>query len=196
MNDILIQIVAYWGFFFAGLFLLIFLTRGFLLKWLLVLISRGKKILVQVQDPIQDYFITGKIVGGSLFLKDRESKRDSSKSEKQIDFDRSCVYRAYGINCVLFNDEKNILLKSDLTATRGFDALKINNLLIRALSRPDSTADDRKKVITMFAAIAAAVLGLIIYYKLIGIEEMLRTFTSNPSAGVIPSAFAIFQNRK
>jgi len=197
MNDLIIQIIAYWGFFFAGLVLLIFLTRGFLLQWLKVITSMGKKILIQVQDPIQDYFITGKIQGGFLLLKDRESKGENgSDMNKQIKFSSDLIFRAYGVNCVKFNDQKNAFLKTDMTGVMGWDAIAMDNLLQRALTRPESTADNRNKIITMIACIVSVLIGLLIYFKLTGIEKSINIFMSNPTTGVIPSAFAIFRNRK
>lgn len=195
-SNILIQMVSYFAFFFAGVLLMIFLTRGFLITWFSVLISRGKKILIQVQDPIQDYFITGKIISGDLIFKDRASKKDSAKAEKRIKLEINCIYRAYGVNCVKFNDEKDCLLSPALEGVSGFDSLKVNNLLIRALSRPETSADDIKRTITMIASIGALLIGCVVFYKLVGLEKLITKFIENPSAGVVPLGFAYIQNKR
>ena len=190
MEAIYITMVAYVVVFFGTIILLNFLTKGFLFTHLRVWISRGKLILVQVRSPLQNYWITGKIAGTSLYVRDREAVKE--KTEKTLILSENVVTRVFGVNCVYYDEATNELLRPDLSNVAGFDAIKITNLITRALMKPQNEQDEMFRKI-VFIALGILVLGLfLIYFKLTGIEKAIAGLSSG---GVI-NGFIGFQNWK
>lgn len=107
-----------------------FLTNGFINKFIAVKASRGKKVLVEVHAVGDIYYRTGVINEALLVYKDR------LKQKKSILVDRGSIFYKSGLKCVFVDDVKNAVLKPDFTAVPGFDAVKFDNLLVRALTNP------------------------------------------------------------
>src|SRR6056297_2377100 len=136
------------GLFFFGLN---FIMGGLLGPFLKVKMSRGRKILVRVRNPVQDYFRAGEINENFLMFKDR------SKNNRRIPMKTGCVYRAATVYWIDADDEKNSLFKRETSeSVSGFDAVKIDNLLVRALTSPRSADQKMIRLIFIFVLIAAA----------------------------------------
>lgn len=132
-------------------FLINFLLGGLFGAFMRVKSSRGKKILVKVRNPIQDYFRAGSIDEGFLKFKDR------SGQDRMIVLTPGCVYRAAQIFWIDVDDQKNSLFtRAGNDEVSGFDAVKFDNLVKRALYKPLTLADRELKIILFLALIAAA----------------------------------------
>lgn len=107
-----------------------FLTNGFITKFILVKASRGKKVLVEVHAVGDIYYRTGIINESLLVYKDRQKQR------KSVLVERGSIFYKSGLKCVFVDDVKNAILKPDFSAVAGFDAVKFDNLLVRALTNP------------------------------------------------------------
>ena len=162
MNDVYLIIGSY-----AALALLIFgiinwLSGGFIIQFARVKMSRGQLTLVRVHGITGDYFRPGNINEGWLVFKDR------LKQKKRISCsDKECIRYAMGVKTVDVDDEKNAILKADFSAVSGFDAVKFENLYVRALTAPH-LEDKTLKIILIIVIIMALLLlvNLFLTYKL------------------------------
>jgi len=112
------------------------LTKGMLLKLMQVVGSRGQKLLVEVIHPIQNYYIIGEVKEGYLVVKDRATKGAKEAKIKRINVDPGDVFRSMGVNCLRYDEAGNRIVRPDFSTVTGFDAIKQENLLIRALYDP------------------------------------------------------------
>lgn len=84
-----------------------------------------------------------------------------------------------------FDEEKNCLFKYDGQAVAGFDPLRWNNLLLRALMKP---APDEKNNIVLFIALGSCILtlifGVIILIKIGQLNSSLAVLRTVGSATV------------
>lgn len=153
-------------------FLMSFLLGGLLGKFMKVKASRGKKVLVKVRNQIQDYFAVGRIDEGFLVFKDRQ------KQQRRIVMQPGCVYRAASLFWLDVDDEKNTLFKRTTNdEVKGFDAVKFDNFIKRALEMPQSFGDKQLKIIlilVLVAAAAAAFTGFMVYKQGETITQILQ----------------------
>lgn len=178
--------------FVGTIFLLNFLSRGFLLAWLRVLISRGKLILVQVRNPISNYFITGKLAGGEVIVRDFESKEKSSKKNLLLRDD--CVFRSFGVPCIYYDESTNEIFNVKLENYAGHDLIRWDNNMVTALMRPENQ-DLKKFQMIVYIGLAVVVVGLaLVYFQTTNIIELLQT--SEGVAGGVLSGFVGFRIRK
>jgi len=107
-----------------------FLTAGFITKFIAVKSSRGKKVLIEIHAVGDVYYRTGIINESILQYKDRE------KQKKSVLVDRSAIFYKAGVKCLFIDDVKNAVMKPDFSVVPGFDAVKFDNLLVRAMTNP------------------------------------------------------------
>ena len=116
------------------LFILSVVQRGFLWKFLKVKTSFGRYIMVQIRTIHRDYFHVGWINEGFLCYK---VKRDKRKSIIRHSIkDKNVFFRALGVTWVIVDEETNALLKHDLSGVSGYDAVKYDDLITRAIEAP------------------------------------------------------------
>jgi amino acid transporter len=169
-------------------FIMNFLLGGFLGPFLKVKASRGRKVLVRVHHPIQDFFRVGEIVEGFLVYVDR------AKETRRLKMQPGIVTRSLNVYWVEVDDEKNCFFKRESgDAVSGFDAVKFDELLKRALYRPLTLGDQLLKIALILLAIV--VLGIIIigffsYKNYKGVQELLAilkvTTEAAANTGVVP----------
>lgn len=130
LKSVLQIVISYIVVLGIGYFAINFLTNGFITKFISVKSSRGKKYLVEVHAVGDVYYRTGNVFENRLQYTNRE------KQKKSILVDKSSVVYKAGLKCVFVDDIKNAVLKADFTAVEGFDAVKFDNLLVRAMTNP------------------------------------------------------------
>lgn len=177
LNEVFTIMLTYLGVVVLMFLALNIFTSGWLSKFLRVKMSRGKKILVQVNTVTQDYHRLGIIQEGFLVFKDR------NKEERRIKISRDSIYRSKGVDNVDVDDEKNVVMQRDYKSVEGFDASKFNNLYIRALYKP--SLRDNKEQIMFFIMIGVALLVLAAAYFGYKNNALLMQIIANMPKAVI-----------
>lgn len=136
-----------------------FLLGGLLKPFFEVKRSRGKKILVIIRNPVQDYFKAGEVLENHLVFKDREG------STRRIPMIHGVVSRRATIFWCEVDDEKSCFFKRDDGKAVGtYDAKKTDSLILRALYRPSLTDDTKILMGILVLCIIAVVVGLGVGY--------------------------------
>ena len=115
------QTAVYLACFLMPIFLLNVLTKGFLIKFIQVLSSRGSKILIQVSSHIENYWTVGKIQGTDIIYHDKESRGNKTEPKRLTTPDENVIYKIMGVNATTIDDTKNAFLKKDLTGITGYN---------------------------------------------------------------------------
>lgn len=135
-----------------GFFLINFLSNGFLIKFLIVKISRGKKTLVEVKDVGETYYKAGVISDGVLKYKNKQ------KDNKILFVTNEDIEYRMGLKTVCTDGVKNTIIRRDGKEVSGFDAKKMDNLLVRALTSPQ--LQDMAIKILIFLVVIGLILGV------------------------------------
>jgi len=185
-TDILIYMATYLILLIIFMGLAQFLTNGFLFTFIRVKASRGKKILVKVNTPYGHHFRIGQIASGALFYKPRkvEGEKAHEKQSKRLMLpDKPSVYRCLGILWLDVDEEKNAIMCHDYQAVSGFDAIKWENYLERAIKAPPT--DDLLQHIKVLKIITIITLLLCVGIVIAVIA------TANNTAGICAAQTAI-----
>ena len=173
------QTGAYLGCFLLPFFILNFLTKGFLFNFLKTLSSRGSKVLVQLSNPIENYWSTGIIEGSDIIYHDKESRKDKKKPKRLTLSNGNIVYKIMGINAVSIDDGKNIFLTKDLQGVAGYNSERMENLVINAINKPKNEEDERREKIMFIMTIGSLLLlcfaGFMIYKVSADITTLTET---------------------
>lgn len=156
-KDALYFMASYLAILLGGFALLNWLSAGVLSKFLRVKASRGKYILCIIHTKLRSYVTKGWLEGEDLVYYDNESKANKQKTPKRIFADRTCFYRYMSVWACNVDEAKNNLIKPDGSIKPGFDAIRWNNLYLRALMKP--SAEEKDKI---FLWVILGVLVLII----------------------------------
>lgn len=155
MNDILVFMFSYLAVFVMSCLVISFLQGGLFSAWLIVRMSREQKVLVKIRGQIKDRFRVGRVVDRFLVYSD-------NKAKKRLSMPEGAVYKAIGVFCVDTDEEKNAVMLRDYSAVSGFDAVKHENLHIRALTAP--RLDDKQiKLLILLAVLAVAGVALVLF---------------------------------
>lgn len=138
-----------------------FFLGGLLKPFMRVKRSRGKKVLVRIRNPVQDYFCDGKIEEGVLIFSDR------AKVIRRIPMQPRVVSRAAGVFWVEIDDEKNCFFARESgAAVATYDAARVDSYIVRALVRPGLFGDNTVKVLLFLVVvllIAVIAVGFLTY---------------------------------
>lgn len=157
MHPILVQTISYAVVLLLALLIVSFLQRGFFWKYFRVRLSFGKLIMVKVRAINRDFYRVGRITEGFLIYKgDKNNKRLVIK-------DKSCFYRSLAVTWVDVDDETNAISKVDYTTVSGFDAVKYNDLFLRALYKPNIADTKEKLIIGAIVIIGLMVIGCLYF---------------------------------
>lgn len=162
------------------------ITKGMLFKLMRVFASRGQKLLVEVIHPIQNYYIIGEVKEGYLIVKDRATKGAKEAKIKRINVDPGDVFRSMGVNCLRYDEAGNRIVRPDFTTVSGFDAIKQENLLIRALYDPRTGIREKYQLyILIGVGLIILIVGVTAYNQMnmndlvINISKQVVTLTAN-----------------
>lgn len=189
--DLAAQVGAYILIIVATIFLFNWWSVGFFTTWIRVKTSRGKKVLVRVNTIVQDYYRVGVISEGFLLYKNKmkEDKRISLNSNDNP------IHRSMGVSIVYVDDEKNCVITADFKSVSGFDAVKFQDLYLRALYKPLMLDNNTKILIFMLVILmlGLAFVGYTLhgdYQATLKAIEALKTVGSNVTATAVTSGGA------
>jgi len=163
MNEVFIVLFSIFLSFVVGCVAMLFLGGRTTLNYLLVKVSRGKKVLLMAHTP----FGWRNFVG--VKKQDVLSWKYDSKKTLTTISEVSDVCRYAGVDIAFVNASKpasTISLKEGSFYPVDFDPQTFNNILIRATTRPsvDGT-DDLKKMLTIVVVLSLiAVFGILMIY--------------------------------
>jgi len=162
------------------------LTKGMLFKLMKVFGSRGQKLLVEVIHPIQNYYVIGEVKEGYLVVKDRATKGAKEAKIKRINVDPGFVFRSMGVNCLRYDETGNRIIKPNFDTVSGFDPIKQENLLIRALYDPRTGIREKWQLyILIGVGLIILIVGLIAYnqsamsVQVLNISKQMAVITAN-----------------
>lgn len=139
-----------------------FLLGGLLKPFFIVKSSRGKKILVIIRNPVQDYFVPGEVLEEHLVFKDREGET------RRIPMMHGVVSRRATIFWCEVDDAKSCFFtRDDGKGVQTYDAKKTDSLITRALYKPtlgdDSNLIKGILVLTILSVIMTLAVGYLVY---------------------------------
>lgn len=174
-NEILVQTGYYAVVMILSVGLISILLKGFFWNYIKVRFSFGKYVMVKIRAVNRDYYKVGRINEGDLVY------MAGKYEEKRINIpDNSVFYSSLGLVWVDVDEMLNCIIKPDMEITEGFDAVKYNNLYVRALTRPQITDNkDRMMIgIALLLAVLIIVVGFLVYKQGVQIEGLANTLAS------------------
>lgn len=158
------------------------LLGGFLGPFMKVKRSRGKKVLIRIRNPVQDYFRAGAVEEGILVFKDREG------NNRRIPMIPGVVSRAATVYWVEIDDEKNCFFKRESAeAVSSFDAVRVDSYIVRALVKPGLFGDNTVRgllILVIVLLVAVGVVGFLVYRNGIALQAV-QAAVSSAGVGVV-----------
>lgn len=149
------------------------LTKGMLLKLMRVFGSRGQSLLVEVIHPIQNYYTIGEVKEGRLVVKDNSTKNGRESKLKSIDVSTTDVFRSFGVNCLRYDETGNRIVRPDFSTVSGFDAIKQENLLLRALYDPKTNKQEKYQFIIILGVLLTILIcGYVAYNQGVLLDQL------------------------
>jgi hypothetical protein len=155
------------------------LFKDFFWKYLRVKLSMGKLILVKIRTPLRDYYKVGYVSENNVIYKTKDTDGRKEDIRITIPKDSLVFYKSIGVTWVDVDEEKNAILTVKYNPVSGFDAIKWNNLYIRALTRPSIGDQKEKIIILLLVLVIVAILG-IGYFSYINYKELLAIKNALP----------------
>jgi len=135
-----------------------FIQNGFFWKFINVKLSAGKNILVKIKEIQRQYYRVGTIIEGDLVYK--LTKKDIKRIN--IPKNNTVIYKSLGIDFIDVDGITNAINTVDYTGVSGFDSVKMNDLFVRALTKPK--LDDTEKIIVLvLLGIILIAVGIVIF---------------------------------
>lgn len=177
MNEFLIVTIGYALSFGMGVGLLWFFQSTFFLSFLKVKASRGKKILVKVRSPIQDYYTAGEVDSdGLLRFKDLDGE------ELYLDYTNKALYRTLNVNAVDVDMEAKTLVGRDFQHYSGYDPKKFTQKLKRALQKPGELKTEER--ILLILVVVAAGLSAFTLFLVFNMSTQVDLLVQNMNSAV------------
>ncbi len=148
-----------------GVFITTWFIRKFFWKWLVVRLSAGKKVLVCVFTKLGREYAVGSYEGDYLKIKFK-------KKTKYITFDENAVFRDLGVNWVFVDSNSWSCFNKKSFETIPVDMEVINNIIVRALTKP-SLQFDTLKIVMVIGIVACCAVGLLNWYNISDIDHKL-----------------------
>lgn len=153
MHSVFVQAIYYGVVLILGFLMVSFIQRGFFLKFIKVRVSFGRLVLVKIREVNRDFYAVGEVLEGYLIFKQKKDiKRITIPREKPV------FYRSMGILWVDVDNEKNSINTWNYENVAGFDAIKFNDLFMRALNKPSVTDNTTKILIVLVCFVALLVI--------------------------------------
>lgn len=155
---------------------IVYKFRNFMISWFVVKRSGGSKILVEIENPIQDYFAPGTFDNGYLRYRSRK-RADNPIPNRMISIEdiNAVVYSKFGVKCIRVDDSKNIVRprRSDRDSSiPGYNAEKMDEAIQTALLKPNPNAkglfDTLTWQIIVLASIVILGIGAFLIYREVG----------------------------
>ena len=165
------------------IFLVGIFQKGFFFYFLRCKLSFGRLILIKLRAINRDHYAVGRIEEGFIIF-------NSPAGVKRIRIkDSSYFYKSIGIMWIDIEEETNALCKANYSTASGFDAIKHEELLTRALYKPGLNDKSQKIMLGLLVMAVAGlvILGFLIYKNgtvLQGLTPAINNLNSK-IAGVI-----------
>ena len=137
--EIIVQVSTYFLVLVMAVGALALIFKGLFWQYIRVRTSLGRLVLVKIRSVNRDFFRVGRVEESMLVFKGTTGMKRISVESKDS------FYRSLNVNWVDIDEEKNCIIKPDMTGITGFDAEKYENLYLRALYRPESV--NKKEII-------------------------------------------------
>jgi hypothetical protein len=128
------------------------LLKGFFWKYLKVRTSFGNKVLVKIRSKLRDYYAIGWVEDGFLCHKLKKDKTKTTIRRKLPDNEK-VFYRCLGVFWVDVDEDTNAICNVDYGSITGYDAENFNDLLERAIMKPNINNGFEKIVIAALVII-------------------------------------------
>jgi len=159
MHPVIIQALLHGVTMLLSIFVVSMTQVGLFWKFLKVRLSFGKYVLVKIRTVHRDYFRVGWVEQNALCYNDKKDKR---KYTNHVAINSKDVfYKAGGITWVDLDEETNALVKPDFTGITGFDPVKIDDLITRALYAP-KIGDTKEIIMLVLLILVALILGAVV----------------------------------
>ena len=154
----------------------IYKFRNFMISWYTVKRSGGSKILVEIENPVQDYFAPGTFDNGFLRYKGRK-RADNPTPNRMLSIDdiNAVVYTKFGVKCIRVDDAKNFIRprRSDQDSSiPGYNAEKTDEAIQTALLKPNPNAkgifDTKTWQIIIIVSLIVFAIGMFLIYRSVG----------------------------
>ena len=192
MYDLFIQVFAYAIVFFGSIFVLNFLTKGFIITYLRVKASRGKNVLVRVYTKIGKYYAVGKVADDVLSY-----KKQNSKEKGHVDLTEADVFDELSVKVieieeitgkVIGKDSKETKFKKQIPVLKNFNAVdghntdKFDGILTRAMQRP-MLADKTKETLMLLLQIITTIGVAFALYLCFSILQIIQSGGAKAGTG-------------
>lgn len=168
LYDLILQVIAY-AIVIAGIIALLnFLTSGYVLKYIRVRASRGTRLMVRVHGITGIRYRIGQIKDKTLQFK------DEGKLKKYEKVNKYNIFKEAAVQTVEVDEVSNSVRTVNWQSTPGHDTDHFDNLLVRALERPN-LADKTKETIMFLLIIALVLMMGFALYLLYNISQQLGT---------------------
>lgn len=165
--DVLTMMLIYCVIFIATIIFMNFLSKGYLATFLRVKASRGKWLLVRAFSLTGKYYAIGKFKEDNIIYTARDKKVCT------YDVKKGDVFREMGVDTIEIDEVNGAVLSPDYSEAGGYDPKKFDNILTRALQRPE-LRDNQEKIILMLQVLQSIALAFIIWL-LFNLLKMVET---------------------
>lgn len=183
MNEFTAQLLAYLVVFIMLVGLVSVLLRGFFWKYLRVRGSLGRLVLLKARGLAGDSFTVAKPEEGFLSFKLHGKKLRLPVKEQKY------FYRCMGVAWIDYDEQTGAVVAPDFSAVGSYDAEKVENLLIRALTRPLDLSNKEIIIIILLLAALIAIggsiyMGYMNYKELQILKAAIKTTTQTITPGI------------
>ena len=180
-KQIIAQVIGYSFSMFLGVGVILFLQRGFLLKFIRVKSSMGRLVLIRIKQIAHwDYAIGAWDEGDLLYGPKGKKKRINNITSSDLD-------RSLGINWIDIDGKDYCILPHGNTdAISGFDPVKQEALVTRALYNPPiADMKDNIIIVLIILALIAAALSAFFGYNILNEVALLKSSVEGLKSGLI-----------
>lgn len=170
ITDIL-WIMGAWVFGIALLiFVVNFLTKGFLIQYLIVKASQGRKILMRVHSATDIYFVIGKWEDGFLKFKNR-AKEKKSVAISDVTM-KVAIQSTLGVFLVEIDESGDKIINTDWDVVKfEVPAGVVDNLIYRIKNRPQPKSKQELIIMVLCFIILLAVAFCL--FKIFALEQII-----------------------
>lgn len=187
MNPLLVEVLSNIVILLLAFVLVALFQKGFFWPYIRVRLSFGKYVLVKIREINRDLYRVGTIEENTLIYK-------AGKDKKRITLpkDKPIFYKTIGVSMIDVDSETNSVCTIDYEPVSGFDAIKHENLYVRALTKPQIT-DNKEKIIFVLLIAAVAISAFIAYNMVKQGQDIviLKDTVANLNKGLITATKGI-----
>lgn len=174
MNELLAYVLSYLAVFIMAFIVAQLWSKGLLFKYIRAKAGKKKgKVLLLIRTPIFDYEKIGTLIEGNLEYKDRK------KEKRLLIVPEDAPFNWLGIVVVQIDETKNAVMKRDYSSISGFDANKMDDLMLRALNRSRLNDFKQKILIIIILVCVIALISIINIMILVNFKKAVMPLLAN-----------------